>query len=283
MNVKGTKYLRRILKMGAAAALALAPLGAAAQDRVNVPLTDPTRPASIRVSVLSGSITIKGADVKEIAVEARVRPEEERERKGSGMKRIQIATTGLSVEEENNSVRIGADSHQRTVDLTITVPRQCSLRLRSTNDGDIIVSNIEGELDVNNTNGPVTLTGISGSVIAHALNEDIKVTFNRLAPGKPMAFSSLNGNIDVTFPADFKANVSIKSDNGDVYSDFDVALVAAPAQPIVQDSPRKGGKFQVKIEKTVRGTINGGGPEFQFTNFNGDIFIRKVGASAAKD
>jgi hypothetical protein len=33
----------------------------------------------------------------------------------------------------------------------------------------------------------------------------------------------------------------------------------------------------VKMDKTVRGTINGGGPEMQFTNFNGEIYIRKAG------
>jgi hypothetical protein len=31
------------------------------------------------------------------------------------------------------------------------------------------------------------------------------------------------------------------------------------------------------IDKTVRGTINGGGQEIQFTNFQGSIYIRKAG------
>jgi len=33
----------------------------------------------------------------------------------------------------------------------------------------------------------------------------------------------------------------------------------------------------VRIDKTVRGAINGGGPEYQFKNFNGNIYIRKAG------
>jgi hypothetical protein len=87
----------------------------------------------------------------------------------------------------------------------------------------------------------------------------------------------LNGDIDVTFPADLKANVSIRSDRGDVFSDFDVQLKAAASQPVVEDSREKGGKYRVKIDKTVHGTINGGGPEIQFTNFQGQIYIRKAG------
>lgn len=266
--------------MLALAGLLLCPASATAQDRVPVTLTDPARPAIVRASLLNGSITVKGADVKEIIVEARVRAEhdgdESRDRKRGNMRRIPIGSTGLTIEEENNTVHIGTDSTQRNVDLTITVPRLTSLRLRATNDGDITVSNVEGEIDVNNTNGGVTLTNVAGSVIAHALNENVTVTLTRVS-GKPMAFSSLNGDVDVTFPADIKANLSVKSD-GDVYSDFDVQLIAGAPQPIVEDGRNKGGRYRVKVDKTVRGTINGGGPEIQFTNFNGDIFIRKAGS-----
>ena len=96
-----------------------------------------------------------------------------------------------------------------------------------------------------------------------------------------MAFSSLNGDIDVTFPADLKANLVISSDRGDVYSDFDVALAArAPQQQTTEDTRNKDGHYRVKIDKSVRGSINGGGPELQFRNFNGNIYIRKAGVKA---
>ncbi len=247
-------------------------------DRVPVTLTDPSRPATLRVSLLNGGITVKGADVKDVVVEARARHDDDSDRKSrGGMRRLNVISSGLTVEEENNTVRVNADSNNKAVDLTITVPRQTSMRLRATNDGDITVSGVEGELDVNNLNGEVTLSNVSGNVVAHALNGKILVTMSRVN-GKPMAFSSLNGDIDVTFPADLKANVVLKSDNGDVYSDFDVALQTSAPQQTIEDGRSKGGKYRVKIEKAFRGTINGGGPEIQFTNFNGEIYIRKAGA-----
>jgi len=126
-------------------------------------------------------------------------------------------------------------------------------------------------------NGSVTLTGVSGTVVAHALNGKVLVTFNRVNPSKPMAFSSLNGDIDVTFPADLKANLVISSDRGDVFSDFDVAMAARAPQQVAEDSRSQDGRYHVKIDKTVRGTINGGGQEIQFRNFNGNIYIRKAG------
>jgi DUF4097 and DUF4098 domain-containing protein YvlB len=141
-----------------------------------------------------------------------------------------------------------------------------------------VVTGVDGELDVNDVNGSVTLNNVSGSAIAHALNGRVLVTFNRINQ-KPMAFSSLNGDIDVTFPADLKANLSLKSDRGEIFSDFDVQVQASAPQQTVEDSRKDGGKYKVKIDKTVHGTIGGGGPELQFTNFNGSIYIRKAGAA----
>lgn len=249
----------------------------ASPDRVSVNLTDPARPAFIKASMVNGSINVKAYDGKEVIVEARTR-NEEHEKQSGGPKRLNISMTGLSVEEENNEVRISTESYARTIDLTISVPTHASLKLRAVNDGDISVTGVDGEIDVDDVNGEVNLNNVSGSAVAHALNGHVHATFVKVNPQKPMAFSSLNGDIDVTFPADVKANVSIRSDRGDVFSDFDVQLQASAPRQEVEDSRGKGGKYRVKIDKTVHGTINGGGPEYQFTNFQGQIYIRKAGS-----
>lgn len=248
----------------------------AGSDRVSVTLSDSSRPALVKASLISGGITVKAYEGKEVIVEAHARSRENG-RSESGPKRIAISTTGLTVEEENNEVNINTESYARAIDLSISVPVHTSLHLRAVNDGDIVVNGVDGELDIDDVNGSVTLNNIAGSAVAHALNGRLLATFTRVNQ-KPMAFSSLNGDVDVTFPADLKANVSLRSDMGDVFSDFDVHMQASSAQPIVEDSRGHGGKYRVKIDKTVRGTINGGGAELQFTNFNGQIYIRKAGA-----
>jgi hypothetical protein len=248
-------------------------------DRVAVKLGDPSRPAMVRAHLLNGSITVKGYEGNEVIVEARGRGHEGSEdpEAAGGLKRIPQTATGLSVDAENNEVRIKVDALQRAIDLTITVPHHSSVSLHTVNDGNIVVSDIDGELDINNVNGTVTLNGIGGSVVAHALNGKVLATFTRVDPEKPMAFSSLNGDIDVTFPPDVKANLSLRTDNGEIYSDFDIQLQATAPQQIVEDDRGKGGKYRVRIDKTLRATLNGGGPEIQFKDFNGNIYIRKAG------
>jgi len=245
-------------------------------DRIVVTLSDPSRPARVKVGMVNGGIIVKAYEGKEVVVEAHARNRENSRNEG-GPKRLAISTTGLSVEEENNEVNVNTESYMRAIDVTVSVPVRTSLKLRAVNDGDIVVTGVNGELDVDDINGAVTLNNVSGSVVAHALNGHVHATLTHVEPQKAMAFSSLNGDIDVTFPADLKANVSIRSDRGDVFSDFDVQLKAAASQPVVEDSREKGGKYRVKIDKTVHGTINGGGPEIQFTNFQGQIYIRKAG------
>jgi DUF4097 and DUF4098 domain-containing protein YvlB len=277
----------KVQSVVAVAVLAMFAAGAQAQaqdnaERVTVKLSDPSRPCVLKVSLLNGGVTVKGYDGKDVIVEARVRTRE-RGRSEGNMKRLEMSATGLTVEEDHNEVRVGTDSVQRTIDVTVTVPSHASVALRSVNDGNILVEGVDGELDVNNTNGNVTLSNVSGSAVAHALNGRILVSFQRVNAQKPMAFSSLNGNIDLTFPADLKATLSLRTDNGEILSDFDVQLQATAQQPTVEDGRADGGKYRVKFDKTLRGTINGGGQEIQIKNFNGNIYLRKAGGSKPSD
>jgi hypothetical protein len=249
-------------------------------EKVAVPLHDPSRPPHIHAHLLSGSLTVRGADVNNVVVEVnatgRRSPEEPPPARADGMRRLELpGNAGLDVSEDDNAVNIKTASWARGADLVITVPRHSSLELKCMNRGDIDVEQVDGEIDVNDLNGNIVLKHVGGSVVAHSLNGSVLVTMDRVDPEKPMSFSTLNSDIDVTLPPDVKANVRMKTDNGEIYSDFEVKLEAA--NQIVQDESgrRSNGRYHVHIDHTLRGTINGGGPEFQFTSFNGHIFIRK--------
>lgn len=247
-------------------------------DRVTVPFSDPSRPKMVRVSLLNGGITVRGYNGKEVIVESRSRDGEparrRREEAPPGMHRIYPAGGGLVVEELENTVKIGTERINSNSEISVQVPFDTSLKLATVNGGNIVVENVSGDIDVDNTNGAVTLSHISGSAVAHALNGKVLVSLDKVNPNKAMSFSSLNGNVDVTLPADLKATVKLKTDNGEIYSDFDVKLDAS-RNPVVEDS-RNGRGRRIRIDHTIAGAINGGGPELQFTTFNGNIYIRKA-------
>jgi len=248
-------------------------------EKATVPLQDPARPVRIRAHLLAGSITVHGADVKDVVVEAKGRGREEREsrpERADGMKRLDMpGNAGLEVSEDNNVVNIKTSSMNRPSDLVITVPRHSSLELKAVNDGDIYVEQVDGEIDANDLNGKITLKNVSGSVVAHSLNGAVLVTMDRIDAGKPMSFSTMNGDIDVTLPSDLKANVRMKTDNGEIYSDFEVKLESGTQMVQGESGRQANGSYRVRFDRMLRGTINGGGPEFQFISFNGQIFIRR--------
>jgi hypothetical protein len=281
---------------GAAALLALASIGCAttahatssmrslapaqaqqrAADQVTVPLTDPSKPALIHVSLVHGSITVRGTNRRDVLVTAHPdadRPSRRVDPDASGLRRLP-QTAGYRVTEESNGVRVSADNPSRAVNFAIEVPARANVVLKTVNGGDIVVENIDGDVDVHNVNGGITLNGVAGSVLAVTTNGRVRATLTRVAAQKDMTFTSLNGDVDVTLPPTTKANLRLRSDHGDVYSDFDVQPQPA-SPPAVQDNSRGDGRYRLVRTRSVVGTINGGGPEFELRTFNSNVYVRK--------
>ncbi|OGU32044.1 MAG: hypothetical protein A2X67_08650, partial [Ignavibacteria bacterium GWA2_55_11] len=206
-------------------------------DKFTVPLTDANRPVQLQVSLHGARLTVKGGAIKNVVVESSYKPEEDEDREDSGkrhgLRRIPNLSSGLSIEEENNEVTVssGRMNDASNLHVTVNVPSLTSAKLSLINGDDIIVEGITGELEVSCTNGGITMKNVGGSVVANAINGNLSATMTTVAPGKPMSFTSLNGDIDVTFPPDIKANVSLKADmQGEIFTDFDVKIESQPAK-----------------------------------------------------
>jgi Putative adhesin len=265
--------LRRAI-LFAAVSLALAAQDSG--DKVTVPFRDPSGAKTLKVTLQNGSVTVKGYEGKDALIETTSRVSG-RERRPShvpeGMHRIDNMSMGLDVTEENNVITVVGN--ENSGHLTIQVPVQTSLVLRSVNGGAITVENISGSIDANHTNGGISITNVSGSVLANTTNGKVTVSLNKVSADKAMSFTSFNGTVDVTLPADVKANVMMKTNNGEIWSDFEIKLSASGKPPVVEDSRSQNGKYKVRIDRAMYGAINGGGPEMQFVTYNGNILIHK--------
>ncbi|MFN7916756.1 MAG: hypothetical protein U0Q55_15545 [Vicinamibacterales bacterium] len=281
--------------------------------QLTVPFSDPSRPGTVRVSVLSGSVTVKPGTAKEVIVttsrgsddDAKREREREREReierqaerrnrgRGSddspstdGMRRL-TQPAGVSAEEENNVISISSPVWSNASTIVVQVPPATSVVVRAVNGGEVSVEGISGSIEVNNVNGSIRITDVSGPVIAHATNGRVVASLRQVPAGKPMSFTSFNGNVDVTLPAAAKANLKLRSDRGDVYTDFDVQTSAAAPRVQTPDSrrddrgrgrdddPKDKGKYRIEMDRSIFGSINGGGPDFELRTFNGNIYLRK--------
>ena len=211
-------------------------------NSITASFSDPDRPGTVKLQHTNGSVTIRGYSGKNVIIESRP----------GHRKNHRIEAR---VKEEGNRMTINSPSNEGIV---IQVPMQTSLQLNATN-GSILVERVLGELDVQSTNGSIVLRGVAGAVVAHSQNGSITTTFDKVDARRPMSFSSMNGKIDVAFPADLKATFKVQDERGSVHSDFDLLM-------------RGGGSG-----KLFTATVNGGGPEIQFKSYNGGIYIRRAG------
>lgn len=69
-----------------------------------------------------------------------------------------------------------------------------------------------------------------------------------------------------------KADLKLSSKMGEIYTDFDIDI--QKTEPEVKQSTESK-TYHVAISKYLMAKLNGGEPEFNFKNFNGNIIIRK--------
>lgn len=251
----------------------LAPAQDDGSDRIVIPARNSTRPRKLDINLVQGSVTVKAHTGKETIVEtkASTRRTPARSAPPAGMHRIDLPARGVNIEEDDNQITIRS-THGAGGEMIVTVPTDTSVTIRTTS-GNIAVEGVNGEFDLQTHSGQVTLTHVSGSVVAHSMNGPMKVEMDRVDTTKPLSLSTFNGSIDVTMPAAWKANLKLNTNHGEIWTDFDFKLGGGGA--ITQPNNTSDGKFRVAVDRTISGSINGGGPEASFHTFNGKITIHK--------
>ena len=240
-----------------------------------VPLSDPAKRGKLKASLNTGSIFVKGTNRKDVLIKYSAEVDKNTHNRGgerNGLKRIGGGTMDLEAVENQNFVRVQSNSWSNKLNLDIEVPIGFDLVVSTYNDGDLEVYNIQGEVELKNYNGEITAANISGSVVATTYNGEVKVSFDKVTEGAPMSFTTWNGDIELVFPATMKATFKMKSEQGEVLSDFDMKVIQSG--PVKKEDTRAG-VYKVVVDEWVKGEINGGGPEIMMKNYNGDIIIRK--------
>ena len=257
--------------------LTLGAASAAAQGSpqvINIPLSRPGEPIALEIDVMSARIEVIGEDRDDAVFEITAADTGRKIVTPSGTKTLQGGSFAFEIEEKDNEISFESDWRVDRAQITARVPRRADLYLSTVNDGEIIVRNITGTLELENTNGPITASGISGSVIAESVSDDIDIGFNAVAADSAMSMESVSGNLTVRMPASTGAQFYLDSAQGEILSDFEVEVL--PTKPVVERDDRKSG-VSVRVENTIVANVNGGGPVIRMKTLSGDISLRKAG------
>jgi hypothetical protein len=243
-------------------------------DEVIVPLSAPNKIGLLDSSQIYGGIRVTGYSGKDVVVIVHQRQKNYKVVKKNGLKMIPNLSFNLEIEENNNTVHIRSQPHgaPNPVNLEIKVPYNFNLRIKNINNGNTYVENVNGEIEVSNINGSITLKSVSGSITADTINGALLATIKEVGENANMAFSCLNHDIDITLPKNTKANIKAKTLKGNIFTGFEMAM---DKNELGRKLAYKKDKNKYGFEQWVKGTINGGGPEYTFSSLNGDIIIRE--------
>ncbi|HLT73941.1 MAG TPA: DUF4097 family beta strand repeat-containing protein [Ohtaekwangia sp.] len=252
----------------------------AQSNDVTIPLSNPSERGKLRVNVNSGSITVKATSRKDVLLRykeedngaGKATKKENTDSNRAGLKRIAGSGLDLEITEHQNSVTVESGSWSHRLSIELEIPSGFDVFLHTYNNGFLMVTGVQGKVELENFNGKITALNISGSVVASTYNGDIKVTFDKVTPNTPMSYSTFNGDIELSLPGDYKTTIKGKTEQGSIYSDFDIQFKNTGP---LQKKEKKGDVFRVVIDDWKVGDINGGGPELTMQNYNGDLIIRK--------
>ena len=255
--------------------LAFTPL-ALAQERpqvINVPLSRPGQPIRLDIDLLTARIEVIGEDREDAVFEVSVGGGQRKIITPSGPQTIEGNSYAFEIDEADNEITLDADPREGRVTVLARVPRRANVSLSTVNDGEIVVSDIIGNLELSNVNGPVTARNISGSVIAESINAAIDVSFAEMDDVNASSFETINGDISVGIPAAAGAQVHLDSGQGQITSDFEVEVMPTEGAVTRDDD---GDGVSIRIENVIVAKINGGGPVLRLKSLHGDMHIRQA-------
>ena len=160
------------------------------------------------------------------------------------------------------------DGYIVKMDFQLRVPSDIDVKVRTVNEGRVLVRDINGNFLVRNVNGDVEMDNVVGSGTAHTVNGPVKVSF-RQNPRENSDFQTVNGAVELRFAPGLAADFRFKTFNGAIYSDFPVT--ALPVHALQEE--HHGAKVVFRADRYTGVRVNSGGPEIKVENLNGDIRI----------
>jgi hypothetical protein len=125
-----------------------------------------------------------------------------------------------------------------------------------TSGGSIHIIRAGGPVDAHTSGGSVTVEEVIGTIKAHTSGGSVKAYLSR-QPDSDCSLTTSGGSITVHLSEDIGMDLNAKTSGGRVYTDFKVALVGEISK------------------RSIKGEMNGGGPELYLKTSGGSIYLKK--------
>lgn len=196
-----------------------------------IKFSDPSKPGTIKLALGRADLKVQGANTSEVTVKSSASAVSSKPRK-DGM-RVLSAASSYSFGESDNVITLDTGKEwgsRGNSEFQLTVPTNTTIIIPNSWGGDIKCSNIAGDIEINSMHGEIRLDDVAGGVVVGTMNGEIKATIRELHEGKPLSFASMNGEITLSVPANTKANVRLRTQNGSVLTDFEESALVTKVE-----------------------------------------------------
>ncbi len=207
---------------------------------------------------INGGVKITGWDRNEVKLDAVKTADQQ----------AKLAKIEIQVDSKPDAIHVKthyADCEDRgcnnpgSVEYTLMVPRGARVDQIRLVNGALDIDQITGEVHGASVNGRVNGTNLAGRVHLSTVNGGVTAVFTpeRMKSTEPVDLSSVNGGVELTIPSDSSAELSARTVNGGIRTDFSLPV----------SRPRYGPGARLE------GKLANGGPRFELKTVNGGVAI----------
>lgn len=222
----------------------------------------------VEIKGVNGNVEATGAPGREVEVVAvkrarRSNPEDVRIEVVRHADGVTICAVYPSVEGRaantcapGDGGRMNVQNNDVTVNFTVRVPAGVRFNGQTVN-GRVEANNLSADVDARTVNGGINVS-TTGLARAATVNGSITVVMGRADWADGLEFKTVNGGIDLSFPASLNAQVEAKTLNGEISTDFPMTVTGTVSR------------------RRLTGTIGGGGRDLRLETVNGSVQIRRA-------
>lgn len=184
--------------------------------------SNPDEPGRFMARLMHAEVHIRGGDVDEVTVETEAQRDAQEQTRPDGM-RVLSSGASFSLSEADNIMVLDYGTHgwSEQAQFLITVPHDTQLDIEVNIGGEILITDMSGDVFIKNLNGEIALKNHRGGAIIESMNGEILADLAELREDHPLSFTSMNGEIAVQLPEDAAANVRFRTQNGTILTNFD--------------------------------------------------------------
>jgi len=133
---------------------------------------------------------------------------------------------------------------------------------RSNSGGDITITDVSKEIIISTTYGDIGIYDVTGPMAVKTVYGYIEAKFSEVSQSGSISLESVYDFVDVSLPTSSKADITMRTPYGEIYSNIDIDVEE-------NDGLRK-------VSNTfIEGSINGGGVDLNLRASYENIYLRK--------